>query len=280
MRAIPLRRGAALLPLVVVLVACAVRDAGGSSPSPIPSNGAQPSAGPSDAPTEPGASPSSVASPSSSPTADPTTPPPNEIGRFDRGAILRSTADGVAVRARPDLDAELVEGYDQGSGTRVENLTLLTGDEVGMLYGPIVSDGHTWYAVQHSDVRAITFDVGWVAADFLTQVDTRNDDPVLLAMDGLGTGAKGVGQARAGAGLVVNVAVTPMPDQERCEAEVILTGTDGRTTTLAGGEITETLTLFSGPLENSAAIQREAGEFTLEVRTDCSWAGMVVEPQV
>ena len=266
-----LRRGALILPLLVVLAACSTTGGGGASQSPVtssPPSEPAPTASPSEAPSEP------AATPTSAPTESPI-----EVVRFDPQAILRATADDVAVRVQPDLDAELVAGYDQDAGTAVDSLTLMTGDEVGVVWGPIFSDGHTWYAVQHHDVRSITFDSGWVAADFFEQVGTSPTNAVLVAIDGLGAGDAGVGQARAGAGLYVNVAVTPMPGEESCEAEVILIGTDGEATTLAGGEITETMTLFSSPLENRATVQEEAGEFTLQVETDCSWAGMAFEPQ-
>lgn len=256
--------------IAVTIAACTAANGGSSSPTPVPS---RPPGTASPLPTEaPGPSgPVTTPSPSEEPI---------EVVRFAPGTIVRVTADGVPVRVSPDLDAELVDGYDQGSGEQVEGLELIAGDEVGIVWGPFYADGQTWYAVQHHDVRSITFTSGsWISAESLEQVGTAPTPPVLVAIDGLGTGGAATGEARAGAGLYVNVAVTPMPGDEGCQAEVTLIGTDGEATTLAGGEITETTILFSSPLENRATVQEQAGQFTLQVKTDCSWAAMAFEPQ-
>jgi hypothetical protein len=172
----------------------------------------------------------------------------------------------------------MIPGYDF-EGTAVDEVRLDTGDRVAVIWGPVLADGHTWYAVRHVETaEPITFAEGWIAADFLADDGPMAEPFTVLTADGLGSGQAVSGDVTEFAPLYVNVVASPMPGDASCEAEVVLTGTDGEAITIGSAEVTEATQFFASPLENAALLQEAAGRVTLQVRSDCSWAGMAFIP--
>ena len=262
----------------VVLSACSAT-AGQASPS-AP---ATPTLAPS-APTSPTATPEPTApaptKPASpeAPTPSPTpTESPIAVVRINTGVHARVATDGVPVRQRPGLDQPIVAGYDT-AGADVPEVRLDAGQTVGVIWGPVLADGVTWYSVVPGDTGTLTFSEGWIAADDIVEEDLEVSNPAVLTSDGLGSGAAASGEVPASAALYVNVMAVPMPGDASCEAEVTLIGTDGEHVAIGASEVTEPTQFFSSPLENNALLQDDAGSVTLQVRSDCSWAGMAFIP--
>ena len=260
-----------------VLAACSTTVGG----APSPSSPTSPVVSPSTPPASPeSTAPATPAAPAESPTPAPTpTPEPVTVVRIGTNTIARVTADGVAVRVLPGIDRPLIEGYHFVDGTEVEEVRLDEGDRVAVIWGPVLVDGHSWYSVMHVETaEPIIFDEGWVSADFLTEEDPMEKPRTVLTSDGLGSGQAASGEVSASSPLYVNVVAAPMPGDSACEAEVILIGTDGVAVAIGASEVTETTQFFSSPLENAALNQAAAGKVTLQVRSDCSWAGMAWVP--
>ena len=270
----------------VILSACSA--AVGVEPGPsAPSSTVSPSVPASPVVTpEPSApaAPSAPASPEVPGSPEPPkSPKPTEgdapvVVRIKTGVNARVTGDGVAVRQLPGLDQPLVIGYDfvNGGGPEVR---LDAGHVVGVIWGPVLVDGHTWYAVKPTDTGTVIFTEGWIAADFLIEDnDPELSYPTVLTGYGLGTGAAVSGDVADFSPLYVNVVAAPMPGEASCEAEVVLIGTDGEHVTVGASEVTEPMQFFSSPLENDALFQADPGTVTLQVRSDCSWAGMAFVP--
>jgi hypothetical protein len=259
-----------------VLAACSTAVGGAPSPSAPASPVAPPSipvASPQ--PTAP-ATPTAPVAPSDAPTP---TPEPVVVVRIGTGTIARVTADGVAVRVLPGLDHPLIHGYHFVDGTDVEEVRLDAGDRVSVIWGPVLVDGHTWYSVMHVETaEPIIFDEGWISADFLAEEGPMPQPRTVLTADGLGSGKAVSGEVTDFSPLYVNVVAAPMPGDVSCEAEVILIGTDGVAITIGSSEVTESTHFFSSPLENDALFQDAAGKVVLQVRSDCSWAGMAWIP--
>lgn len=262
----------------LVLSACAT--AAGGAPS--PSSPASPVAPPSTpvASPEPTA-PATPTTPSATPDAPTPTPTAEPVvaARIGTGTIARVTADRVAVRVLPGLDRPLIQGYHFVDVADVEAVRLDADDRVAVIWGPVLVDGHTWYSVMHVETaEPIIFSEGWIAADFLAEEGPMSKPRTVLTADGLGSGHAVSGEVTDFSPLYVNVVAAPMPGDTACEAEVILIGTDGVAVTIGASEVTEATHFFSSPLENDALFQAAPGEVVLQVRSDCSWAGMAWVP--
>lgn len=265
----------------LILSACSAAVGGQASPSDPPSPAVTPSV-----PASPTVTPEPTAPPAPTAPATPDSPvdspepseAPISVVRIKTGVHARVTADGVAVRLLPGLDQPLVTGHDFVDGD-APAIRLDAGHVVGVIWGPVLADGHTWYSVKPHDTGTVTFAEGWIAADFLVE-DNEPDlsYPTVLTGDGLGSGAATSGVVSNSSPLYVNVVAVPMPGDASCEAEVILIGTDGQAVTIGASEVTEAMQFFSSPLENDALFQAQAGKVTLQVRSDCSWAGMAFIP--
>lgn len=260
--------------VTTLLAACSTAVGGAPSPS-VPASPVTPPSTPVASPNP--TVPATPAAPSQAPTPTPTAEPV-VIVRIGTGTIARVTADGVAVRVRPGLDQPLIAGYDFG-GVAVGEVRLDADDRVAVIWGPVLADGHTWYSVMHVETaEPIIFSEGWISADFLAEEGPMPQQRTVLTADGLGSGKAVSGEVTDFSPLYVNVVATPMPGDTGCEAEVILIGTDGVAVTIGASEVTETTQFFSSPLENDALFQDAAGKVTLQVRSDCSWAGMAWVP--
>ena len=263
----------------VVLSACSTAVGGQASPS-VP---ATPTTSPS-APTSPTATPQPTA-PAPTQPAPPASPPPSPaptqtpvgVVRITTGMHATVSSDGVPVRQRPGLNQPIVVGYDTAAGDAPE-VRLDAGQTVGVIWGPVLADGLTWYSVIPGDTGGLTFAEGWITADDIVEGDLAVSNPAVLTSDGFGSGAAASGDVPAFAGLYVNVLAVPMPGDASCEAEVVLIGTGGEHVLIGSSSVTEPTQFFSSPLENSALLQEDAGTVTLQVRSDCSWAGMAFLP--
>ena len=262
-----------------VLAACSTAVGGVPSPT-TPASPAAPPVSPtaSPKPTAP-AAPTPSQAPSDAPAPKPTPTAAPVVIRIGTGAFARVTADGVAVRVRPGLSQPLVKGYHFEDGTEVDGVRLDAGDRVAVIWGPVLVDGHTWYSVMHAETaEPIIFSEGWIAADFLAEDGPMPQPRTVLTADGLGSGKAVSGEVTDSSPLTVNVVAAPMPGDASCEAEVVLIRTDGEVVTIGASEVTEPTYFFSSPLEDDALFQADAGTVTLQVRSDCSWAGMAWIP--
>ncbi len=271
----PVRSGIVVALLLATIVAGCARAAGtepSATPIAQPSNPApatpQPTEEPAEQPTPEPAQPSVAPQPTDEPIT---------VIRFDPRTVAGVNADGVALRVLPGLEQPLVIGYDFATGG-APAVRLSDGDTVMILWGPVLVDGHTWYATKSADAGTLTWDVGWIAADFLVDTGTTVEYPLVATADGLGSGKAVTGTVTAFAPLYVNAVVSPMSGDDSCTAEVVVVGTDGTVVEIGSGTVTETTQFFSSPLENSDLTQEDAGTITLQVRTDCAWAAMAFEP--
>ena len=250
--------------LVALVMAACTATGGGSSAPPSPTGSpmpAQPSASPTGAPPSPSTSPSV------------------EVVRFPTPVLGRITADGVAVRVRPGLDEPLIRGSNLHDGTSVAEVRLSEGDVVGLIWGPMLNDGHTWYAVRHHDSGGIAWAEGWIAADFVEAAEPVPNFPEVAIADGQGRGGSETVTMPQHARVYVNVQAAPMPGEERCTATVTVVDPAGQRIGIGSGDVSELTTFFASPLEQSALSMDEGGEIRLEVDTDCSWAALVENPQ-
>jgi len=271
-------RVVASLLAAIILSACSTAVGGQPSPSLPATPTVTPSVPASPIVTPEPTAPSAPATPRSPAHSPSPSEAPVSVVRIKTGIHARVTADGVAVHQLPGLGQPVVIGHDFVDGNAPE-VRLDAGHLVGVIWGPVLADGHTWYNIKPGDTGTVIFDEGWIAADFLVEVnDPELSYPTVLTGDGLGSGAAVSGEVTDFSPLYVNVVAVPMPGDASCEAEVILIGTDGEAVTIGASEVTEATQFFSSPLENDALFQADAGKVTLQVRSDCSWAGMAFVP--
>lgn len=257
--------GVAALALVLALAACSqAADPSPSTPSttPEPSQPTSPAPSPSDAPSE-------------SPTI--------EVVEHELPMIGRVTTDDTDVHALPSLDAPLAEGERLSDLERVD-VTLAAGDRVQVDVGPLYSDGLSWYRVAAADGSDVQFAFGWVPGDVLEREDDYPEGfGRVSAVYGLGSGtADSVDIPNVGTPVTVAFAAAPMPGDDSCEAEVTLIRTDGAAVNVATEMPTEAMTFEVGADTHGGGMtslfQEEAGEITLQVRSDCAFAASTITP--
>jgi len=263
-----LNLGAALLALTIVLAACAGAVADPESSSPPPSSAPSPTDTPS---VEP--SPSEAPAPTEQPSPDPI-----EVVEFELPMIARATADGVEVHTVPGADAPLLIGEAFPDMNRVE--VLLAADElVAVSLGPVYFEGTSWYQVSALDGGDKAFAYGWVPAESIArESDAPDGSPQVVTVHGLGSGADISASVPNGTPLTVDVGAAPMPDSESCELDVTLIRTDGTGVNVATESLTESFAFQLSANELSSLFQEEAGDVTLQVETDCSFAASLLQP--
>ena len=260
---------AAVLVLTLVLAACAQGDAASPTPS-------QP---PSPTPTiTPSLSPSVEPSPSAAPSVEP--PPSQEaVIELELPMLARATEDAVDVRAVPAIDAPLLSGERYSDGERVPDIRLARDQVVVVGMGPVQVDGTSWYEVAATDGGDVYWEGGWVSAEFLADEGT---DPTGMAptvsMYGIGTGTAASADVAVGTPVTVRFAATPVTDRDQCEIDVTLIRSDGAAVNVATDAVTEPEVVQMTPQEMSALWQEEAGQVTLQVKSDCSWAATLTTP--
>jgi hypothetical protein len=256
--------GAALLGLTIILAACGQAPAAPTSPTEAPSPSDEPS--PSVAPT---------------PTEQPS-PDPIEVIDFELPMIARSTADDVEVHTVPGADAPLLIGEAFPDMNRVE--VLLAADElVAVSLGPVYFEGTSWYQVSAVDGGDKAFAYGWVPAESIVrESDAPDGSPQVVTIDGLGSGAEVSAPVLAGTPVTVDFAAAPMPGSDSCELDVTVIRTDGLGVNVATQTVTEPVAFqFGASIEGGGMqglFQEEAGDVTLQVETDCSYAASLLQP--
>ena len=230
--------GAATLGLLTLLAACSA----GASPSATPSGSGSAS------PTGAG-SPSQVASPSVQATPDPVTPI-----RLELPALVTPTAD---------LDVlELPAG-----GEAVTTLT--PADGATALMGPLILDGENWYLLAGIGTQW----TGWAPAEELEATGTPDETTAIIALDGRGSGDADSANVEAGTALVARVMASPMEGRETCEIDVTVAGVDGAHVSVNGVSEIDAITEFmASGLDDEALRQAEAGQVSMQVRSDCTFA--------
>jgi hypothetical protein len=264
--------GAVLLALTIVLAACAVAADDPASSSPPPSSAPSPTDTPSGEP-----SPSEMPSPTEQPSPDPI-----EVVEFELPMIARATADGIEVHTVPGADAPLLMGEQFPDMNRVE--VVLAADElVAVSLGPVYFEGTSWYQVSAVDGGDRAFAYGWVPAESIArESDTPDGGPQVVTVHGLGTGTDVSAPVPAGTPVTVDFAAAPMPDSDSCELDVTVIRTDGLAVNVATQTITEPVAFqFAASIEGGGMqglFQEEAGDVSLQVETDCSFAGSLTQP--
>jgi hypothetical protein len=97
-------------------------------------------------------------------------------------------------------------------------------------------------------------------------------------MDGLGSGSAASAPVTAGTELAFQFGASPLPGRASCEIEMILIRTDGLAVNLATQTVTEPIAGDIHPQDGPHLYQEVAGQVTLQVRSDCSWAATVWDP--
>lgn len=254
--------GAAFLGLTIILAACG--QAAGDSPSPTQSPTAAPS--PSDPPSAP-------PTPSQQPS-----PGPIEVIEFELPMIARSTTDGVEVHTLPGADAPLLMGEAFPDMNRVE-IRLAADELVAVSLGPVFFDGTSWYQVSSVDGGNQAFAFGWVSAEYLVRdSDVPEGSPQVVTVHGLGSGTDVSASVPRGTPLTVELGAAPMPDSDSCELDATLIRSDGLGVNVATESLTGPYAFQLSANELSSLFQEEAGDVTLQVETDCSYAASVTQP--
>lgn len=271
------RIGVSLLLGSVILAACGQTSA--DEPSMPPSAPAeQPSESPSERPSEqPVATPrpSRPASPAETPTEQPTvapTPTPFVLVEHDLPMIGRVTADGVAVRTLPEVDAPIVNGNNPNDEV-VDVVRLRAGDEVIVMVGPVMADGYSWYEVVAGARGPAQYFRGWMAGEFLERAGDAELFEPSLEVDGQGFDASGSAWFDAHSPLVVQHGVTPMAGKDSCTFAMSLVDTAGNRIELHPRQV------VTGPMVGELAAGNwdalyvtTEGHVTLDVVSDCSFA--------
>ena len=232
--------GAATLGLLSLLAACSA----GGSPSATPSG----SGDGSNSPTGTG-SPSQVASPSVQPTPDPVTPIRLEL----------------PVLVAPTADLEVLELPADG-----EVVTTLTGaDSATALMGPMILEGQNWYLLAGIGTQW----TGWAPAEELEPTGAPGETTAIIALDGRGSGDADSANVEANSALVARVMASPMEGRETSEIEVPVAGVDGAHVIVNDvTEIDGTTEFLASGLDDDALHQAEAGQVSMQVRSDCTFA--------
>ena len=259
--------GTVLLALTIILAACTQA----ASPSPSPSDSPEPI--PTEEPT-----------PSDSPSEEPTeseSPSPSEpeLVEIDLPTIGRVTEE-TEVRAEPSLDAPVHTGefFSEGAGPEIVEAILEVGDEVVVTMGPLFYDGESWYEVASVDGDELVFAFGWIPGRYIESDEETDLGFVLVDINGQGEGASEGVDTSGGHPLTGRFAAAPMPDADECEIDVTVIKTDGSAVNVATNTVAEVEVVEMTSMQLSSLFQEEAGEVTLQVETDCSFAAHMTMP--
>ena len=240
------RSGPAIVVLAATfaLAACAPRAQG---PSPSPDQTDPP-------PSVPADSPVASESPEPSETPAPSQPEDTDIPIPSMGRVLEPTE----------------ATSEPGGGTPVAALS--PTDELIVQMGPLRLGGTDYYLVSATASQW----TGWVDGDLLEATGDPEENQVAAAIDNEGSGTADSFDVAAGDQLYVNVTAAPMAGDEDCQIDITVTTSDGETVTINGvNRISGPTSFFASPLEQSALRLESAGESTIQVRTDCTFAGTV-----
>lgn len=265
--------------IAILLAACGQVSADPTpSDQPSPTPVASPSADPTPTPTPtPSPTPKPTVTPQPAPSDEPPTatptPAPIQVVKHQTPMVGRSTADGVNVRERPDLQAPVLR-WSNGDGAPTE-IRLAKGGSVGVIYGPLVADGESWYLVTSYTSGHNYFGYGWVAGRFLER-ESDLDDPLMLAsirgvITGLGEGDALTADVDENTALGLEFAAAPMPGATSCEIDVDIVGTDGVRADAATFTASDSIVATVHTWELDGLLVEIGGQVTVEVDTDCSF---------
>ena len=268
------RKGVPALALLIVLAACGQVSADAPSPSQSPSDPSVPSQ-PAKPISTPKPAPVATPEPSDKPVVAPVeTPKPAAPVRFKLPMIGHVTADGVAVRSLPDLDAPVIHGeIVGGDGGIVAFLRLDAGTKVAAFVGPVFADGLSWYQVTSSGNGPIHFVEGWIAGEFLARDgDLSGYSTHLGTLNGVGTDGSIEAEVQAFSPIMVSFGVNVVDGDDACDFKVDVVMADGRIVPISFGEISEARIGRASAPNVEDLYQDKAGTVTLKVVTDCSYA--------
>lgn len=267
----PIRFAAPLIATVafsIVLAACGEARA---NPEPIetptPTPVVSPSVDPAPKPTpKPTPTPIAMPKPKPQPTVTPTPKPQPTVIDHDVPMLARSLADRVNVRAHPDLSAPLLRwGEDDPF-----DVQLAAGQRVEATFGPLYSEGESWYRVSGADDRFRGFAGGWVAGRFLERVGDYDYPAHIGSVTVLGGSGRITADVAEWSPLTVELAAAPIPDAASCQIDVSVVDTQGRSAEVVS-LTTESTTLMSmtSP-EVEELYQDVAGTVSIQVAGTCS----------
>jgi hypothetical protein len=269
-----IRRGVTALSLSLILAACGQVSADVPSPSQAPtapanpSQPSRPSATPRPTPTPtPVVTPEPTAEPSNAPEQDPHAP---AIVRHELPMVGRVTADGVAVRELPDLDAPLVTGTSTiDLDEQYPNLRVGVGQIVVVTVGPLYADALSWYHV-HAESGPVSFS-GWIAGEYLA----REGDyarPLGSTIAGYGAGGTLTIDVRATAPIVVTLGINLVDGDDACHFSSDIVRGDGSVVPFSEGPVTGPMFGRTAASDAADLVQTVDGTMTLRIETDCSFA--------
>lgn len=243
-----------MLAVAVVTAGCTIPPLETPTPSPSPSPAPSPTPTPSPvAPTE---------TPSPSATLD-----LGAIPDFAAGEIIASRIDGLRVRQRPALTAEIITGL------------LPLDAEMQVVMGPFPSDGLGWYLVTDADPDEPQFEEGWVGAGYEPDAflgaagRTATGSPFVASLAGRGDAEEGPVEIGEGPHAIRWIAADP--ERRGCRFAVSLTP--------AGGEAVAAIRATVGAGIDRGTLQPQTfealgigGPSFVGVASDCDWALVLV----
>ena len=207
----------------------------------------------------------SSGSPGPSTTGDPSgsaDPSPNATSTPDPVAPIRLE---LPVSVSPSGEVDVLE--EPAGGTTVTTLT--TADTATALMGPLILDGANWYLVAGTGTQW----TGWVPAEQLTAGVAPDESTSLITLDGRGSGDADSATVEAGVALVARAMAVPMEGRESCEIEITVAGVDGAHVAVNEvTEVTEATEFLASGLDDETLRQSAAGQVSMQVRSDCTFA--------
>jgi hypothetical protein len=211
-------------------------------------------------------SPSPSATPSASPSPSPT-PDFGAVPAFAAPELVATTIDGLRVRQRPGLSANIVTGL------------LPLGARLQVVMGPIPTDDQGWYLVTDAEPADPEFDEGWIAAGFEPEAflaatgETVRRSPFVASLAHTGDADDGPIEIGRGAYAIRWVAVDP--EGIACSFAVSLAEGGGDPVPAIRATIGNDL--VPGTLQPSAFDALDVrGQVFVTVVSDCAWT-LVIE---
>lgn len=261
--------GPVVLALTIVLAACTQAASPTTSPSASPEQIRTEEPAPSDSPSD---------EPSDSPSESPSPSQP-ELIEHDLPMTGRVTDDGIEVRTEPSLDAPILTGESFTDPGTTPEIVLDAGDLVLVTLGPVFAEDESWYEIASADGGDVNFAFGWISGRYLEREgDLPEGFAEMMNIHGQGEGDSVTVDVIVGTPVTVRFAAVPMPDADECDIDVTVMNTDGSAANVVTDTIDDVVIGEVTPFAIPSLFQNEAGEVTLEVETDCSFAAMMLAP--
>jgi hypothetical protein len=234
--------------LLTLVAAVAISACSGGSPS-QPAESSNPSQSPH--PSELAASPE--------PSEPAESPQPSASEAPETGLAIPSIAEAVQT-----ADVLVVPVVGQPVAT------VAGGDRLSVNMGPVTVGVVDWYLVAGEASEWS----GWISADMLEASGAPEESDILLAIAGNGSGDADAADVAAGGELLANVMAMPTAGNDACEIDITVVTPDGTTVQVSGvNEMFGPTGFFQSALENADLRVETVGQATLQVRTDCTFAG-------